>query len=139
MNYYTPITDEHQHAFNTCFAAAVKIAAENNFCQILLVVPTRGALQSGVIEELIGESAVNALLSKKKVVISPITLFLQTKKAKASGFFSGPVLAAYAYFEQIKPLLENKKIPGIILYSNAPEDIEAFKKAAPAKELNIIS
>ena len=139
MNYYTPITEEHQHAFNTCLAMAAKIAAENNCSQILLVVPTRGALQSGVIEELIGESAVNALLSKKKVVLSPITLYLQTKKAKASGFYRGPVLAAYAYFEQLKELIEKKNIVGIVLYSNAPEDIEAFKKAAPAKELNIIS
>ncbi len=139
MNYYTPITEQHQHAFDACLATAVKIAIDNKCNQILLVVPTRGTLQAGVIEERLEQHAVNVLLSKKKVFIDPIIFFLQTRQAKASGFIRGPVLAAYAYFDQLKDLIEKKNIPGIVLYSNAPEDIEAFKKAAPAKKLNIIS
>jgi len=138
MNYYTPITENHQQAFNTCLKIAIKIAVDNKCNQILLLVPSRGTLQSDVIEKRLRNRNVNKLLSEKKVFINPITFFLQTRRAKAVGFIRGPVFAAYAYFEQLKDLIENKTIPGIVLYSNASEDIEAFKKAAPAEELEII-
>ena len=138
MNYYTPITDNHQHAFDTCLKMVVKIAIDNKCNQILLLVPSRGTLQSGVIEKRLQNHNVNKLLSEKKVFLDPITFFLQTRRAKAVGFVHGPVLAVYAYFEQLTNFIENKTIPGIVLYSDASEDIEAFKKAAPAKELKII-
>lgn len=138
MNYYTPITDNQQHAFDTCLTMVVKIAVDNKCNQILLLVPSRGTLQSGVIEKRLQNHTVNKLLSEKKAFLDPITFFLQTRRAKAVGFVHGPVLAVYAYFEQLANFIENKTIPGIVLYSDASEDIEAFKKAAPAKELKII-
>lgn len=137
MNYYTPITENNQDAFDTCLTIATKIAVDNKCNQILLLVPSRGTLQSGVIEERLRYHTVNKLLSEKKVFINPITFFLQTRRAKAVGFIRGPVLAAYAYFEQLANFIGNKTIPGIILYSNTSEDIEAFKKAASAEELEI--
>jgi len=112
----------------------VKIAVDNKCNQILLLVPSRGTLQSGVIEKRLQNHNVNKLLSEKKVFLDPITFFLQTRRAKAVGFVRGPVLAVYAYFEQLTNFIENKTIPGIVLYSDASEDIEAFKKAAPAKD-----
>lgn len=137
MNYYTPMNDDHQHAFYTCLTMAIKIAVDNKCNQILLLVPSRGTLQSGVIEKSLQNHNVNKLLSEKKVFLDPITFFLQTRRSKAVGFVHGPVLAAYAYFEQLKDFIKNKTIPGIILYSNASEDIVAFKTAASAEELKI--
>ncbi len=137
MNYYTPITNHHQNAFDTCLMKTLQIAATNNCDQILLVVPQRGSL-TGVIEKRLQRKAVNALLSKKRAFLSPITFFLQTRRAKPTGFVCGPVLGAYAYFDQLKNFKGKKNIPGIVLYSNDPKDVDSFKKMAPAKELKII-
>ena len=74
----------------------------------------------------------------QKAFLDPITIFLQTRRAKHSGFVRGPVLGAYAYFDQLEEFIGNKNIPGIVLYSNASEDIAVFKEMAAAKELKII-
>ena len=137
MNYYTPITNYHQKAFYTCLRKTVQIAVDNNCDQILLVVPQRGAM-TGVIEESLPKTTFNLLISKKKAFLDPITIFLQTRRAKHPGFVRGPVLGAYAYFDQLEEFIGSKNIPGIVLYSNASEDIAAFKKIAATKELEII-
>ena len=137
MNYYTPITNNHQGAFNTCLIKALKIAVSNNCNQLLLVIPQRGTLPESVIEKTLGHRAVNNLMLKKKAFLDPITIFLQTRRSKPEGFVRGPVLAAYAYIDQLKELSKNSDSPGIVLYSDAPEDIEAFRKMSDAKELKI--
>ena len=88
MNYYTPITDNHQHAFDTCLTMVVKIAVDNKCNQILLLVPSRGTLQSGVIEKRLQNHNVNKLLSEKKVFLDPITFFLQTRQILCLGRFT---------------------------------------------------
>lgn len=137
MNYFTPITSNHQGAFNTCLVKALKIAASNNCNQLLLVVPQRGTLSGSVIEQTLGRHAVNDLISKKKAFLDPLTIFLQTKRAKPDGFVRGPVLAAHAYADQLTGLVNNTNIPGIVLYSDASEDIEAFQRMGDSKELKI--
>ncbi|MCK9418856.1 MAG: hypothetical protein M0R70_05680 [Nitrospirae bacterium] len=137
MNYYTPLSHDHKSAFETCLVKVLEIAAENNCNQILLLVPQRGML-TGVIEDTLGHKCINALISKKKAFLSPITFFLQTKRAKPDGFVFGPVLAAYAYIDQLKELDKDKTSPGIVWYTDEPHDLEAFKKIANVKELDIL-
>lgn len=137
MNYYTPLTEDLEDAFKTCLAKAFELAALNNCSQILLVVPERGILMD-IIEDTMGEKIIRDLLSKKKAKAKPFTFLLQTIQAKPDGFIKGPALAAYAYPEQLRELLKNKNIPGIVLYSNVHEEIEAFKKMADTTELKII-
>jgi len=137
MNYYAPITNDHQTAFDACLTEALKIAVSNDCNQLLIVVPQRGTLPESAIEKTLGHRAVNNLMLKKKTFLDPITLFLQTRRSKPEGFVRGPVLAAYAHIDQLKKLSKNSDIPGIVLYSDAPEDIEAFREMSDAKELKI--
>ncbi|MDR4497396.1 MAG: hypothetical protein MRK02_05655 [Candidatus Scalindua sp.] len=137
MNYYTPLTKIHEAAFKTCLKKVVEIAAKTECNQILLAIPQRGTLQ-GLIQEIMGIKFINKLLSNKKAKLDSLTFFLQTSHAKSSDFVKGPALAAYSKPEQLKELSKTKNILGIVLFSNAGDEIEEFKRMPDTEELEII-
>lgn len=136
MNYYTPFTHENETAFKTSLTKAIELCMTNNCSQILLLIPQRGALMD-VISTVMTNKIVNDLLRTKKAKFGPVTIHLQTKQAKETGFTKGIVLAAYADISQIREFNNDKRVLGCILYTDNKENINSFITMAESEELEL--
>lgn len=119
-----PDPDALKLAFKKCGA----LATAGQHAHITIAVPAKGNLR-GIIDTVLGDAAVTALLRDNTLPLGPITLHIATKQIPVRHL--GPVLAAWTKLDHVTAIDQSGYATDIVYLPWLDEELAGFMTMFP--------
>jgi len=130
MQYHTHSVGPDAHAFRMAFGAAINLARQSPFHEVIVLVHTVQMLQGGVCEEVFGEKFVAGLVKNKVAGIEGVRVHLETERVRSTAT-TAVIFAPFVSERLLAKAIADRRSQDIVYIPWAEDERSAYLDRYP--------